>query len=323
MGQTVLTVLPILGIVVVIVATLLFFASRYRRCPSDQILVVYGKIKGEGSAKCIHGGGTFVWPLIQECQFLPLTPMTIGIDLKNALSMQNIRIDVPSAFTVGISTNESIMGNAAERLLGLGQKAMEEMAGEIIFGQLRLTVASMTIEEINKDREKFLEEVRKNVEPELEKIGLYLINVNITDITDESGYIRAIGQKAAATAINQANIDVAEEDKKGAIGTAEADKEKEINVANAHAESAKGQKKAESSQRIVVQQQEALAIKGEADAHADAAKGQKTAEADQRVHVQQKEAEAIEGENIAKATIAEAEAGLGADPSPRLRAQPL
>src|SRR5690606_4001603 len=129
---------------------------------------------------------------IQESAFLSLTPLTIGIPLANALSLQNIRINVPSTFTVGISTAPEIMANAAERLLGLPSTAIEEMAKEIIFGQLRLTVASLTIEQINQDREKFLESIRKNVEPELNKIGLYLINVNITDITDASGYIDSI-----------------------------------------------------------------------------------------------------------------------------------
>ena len=100
------------------------------------------------------------------------------------------------------------------------------MAKEIIFGQLRLTVASLTIEQINQDRESFLESIRKNVEPELNKIGLYLINVNITDITDESDYIDSIGKKAAAEAINQAKVDVAEQEKHGAIGEAEASREK-------------------------------------------------------------------------------------------------
>ena len=102
-----------------VVMMLLFLASRYKRCPSDKILVVYGKV-GEGqSSRCIHGGGALIIPLVQDFQYLALTPLTINIDLKNALSMQNIRINVPSTFTVGISVTPSIMNNAAERLLGL------------------------------------------------------------------------------------------------------------------------------------------------------------------------------------------------------------
>ena len=329
-----LWVMVIVAFAVLVVSLLMFLASRYKRCPSDRILVIYGKVGGEQSSRCIHGGGAFVWPLIQDYAYLSLTPMTISIPLQNALSMQNIRINVPSTFTVGISTDGGIMMNAAERLLRLVSQEIEAMAREIIFGQLRLTVASLTIEQINQDRESFLTSIRKNVEPELNKIGLYLINVNITDITDISDYIESIGKKASSEAINRAAIDVAEQEKLGAIGKAEANREKEIRVAENMAAAEKGKKKADADRRIFVQQQEASAVIGEtvalrekdvkvaenvaqkdikvAENVAAAEKGKKTAEADRRVYVQQQEAQAVIGENKAKADIAAAEAELAA-----------
>ncbi len=314
-------ILPIVALFVLVMFSIVFLATRYKRCPSDKILVVYGKVGAGQSARCIHGGGAFIWPLIQDYSYMTLTPMTIAIPLQKALSLQNIRINVPSTFTIGISTEESIMYNAAERMLGLAQEDVENMAKEIIFGQLRLTVASLTIEQINQDREKFLDAIRRNVSPELNKVGLYLINVNITDITDESGYIDSIGKKAASEALNQAKIDVAEQDKKGAIGEAEATREKSIKVAQNVAESEKGRKQAEADKRVYVQQQETLATIGEAEATRDlqikvaenkatSDKGQKKAEADRRVFVEQQEAEAIAGENLAKANIAAANAEL-------------
>jgi flotillin len=223
--------------VFILLTMLMFLAARYKRCPSDKILVVFGKVGVGQSARCIHGGGAFIWPLIQDYSYMSLTPISIGIPLQKALSLQNIRINVPSTFTVGVSTEEAIMYNAAERLLNLPQDDVESMAKEIIFGQLRLTVASLTIEQINQDREKFLEAIRRNVAPELNKVGLYLINVNITDITDESGYIDSIGKKAASEALNQAKIDVAEQEKKGTIGEADAVRERTIRVAQNVAES--------------------------------------------------------------------------------------
>jgi len=292
-----LMMFPIFLLILIVLFMFAYLAKRYKRCPSDQILVVYGKVGTGRSARCIHGGGTMVWPIIQNYAFLGLTPMTIGIPLKNALSMQNIRIDVPSTFTVGISVDPATMNNAAERLLHLGSKAIEQMAGEIIFGQLRLTVASLTIEQINQDRESFLEAIRKNVEPELNKVGLYLINVNITDITDESNYIESIGKKAAAEAINRAKVDVAEQEKSGAIGEAEAVREREIRVAENLAASEKGKKKAEADQRIFVQGQEAEAVAGEntAKAHIAATNAElatKEAEAMQRGEVAKRQAQA-------------------------------
>ncbi len=311
----------IIAFLILVFITLMFLASRYKRCPSDKILVIYGKVGQDQSAECIHGGGTLVWPLIQDYAYMDLTPMTINIPLQNALSFQNIRINVPSTFTVGVSTEPGIMNNAAERLLNLPPEDIEEMAKEIIFGQLRLTVASLTIEQINQDREKFLEEIRTNVAPELNKIGLYLINVNITDITDSSDYIESIGKKAAAEAINQAKVDVAEQDKHGEIGQAVATKEREIKVAENIAEAEKGKKKAEAERRVYVQQQETSATIGEAEANrekeikvaeneAESVKGKKKAEADKRIYVQEQEASAVAGENTAKADIAESEAVL-------------
>ena len=261
--------LPVVSFVFVIFITIAFLATRYKRCPSDKILVVYGKVGKGQSALCIHGGGAFIWPLIQDYTYMSLTPLSIPIPLTKALSLQNIRINVPSTFTVGVSTEESIMNNAAERLLNLDQDAVESMAREIIFGQLRLTVASLTIEQINQDREKFLDAIRRNVAPELNKIGLYLINVNITDITDESGYIESIGKKAASEAINQAKVDVSDQDRKGSVGESEQVRERTIKVAQNVAESEKGKKQAEADQRIYIQQQEALATIGEAEANRD------------------------------------------------------
>lgn len=236
-------------IVLIVMTTLIVILSRYRKCPSDKILVIYGKVGtaqdgSQRSAKCIHGGAAFIWPVIQAYEYLDLTPMSIQVDLRNALSKQNIRVDVPSRFTVGISTENGVMQNAAERLLGIKIDEIKQIAEDIIFGQMRLIIATMDIEEINSDRDKFLEAVSSNVETELKKIGLRLINVNVTDITDESGYIVALGQEAAAKAINDAKISVAEANRVGAIGSAEADRDMRISVSKSDSEAITGENEA-------------------------------------------------------------------------------
>lgn len=231
----------VIGFLFFLFSTAFFLAKLYRRCPSNKVLVVYGRVGLNKTVQCYHGGGTFVWPLIQGYAFLDLTPRTIHIPLKGALSHQNIRVNVPSTFTVAIGLTSEIMNNAAIRLLELGQKEIESMATEIIIGQLRLTVASLRIEEINQDREMFLEAIKKNIEPELHKIGLTLLNVNITDITDESEYIESIGKKASSMAVNQAKVDVAEQEKQGDIGKALAEKDRRVSVASYNAEAVKGE----------------------------------------------------------------------------------
>ncbi len=224
--------------------TLIFIASRYRRCPSDRILVVYGKVGGQKSANCFHGGACFVWPVIQDYSYLSLTPIPIDIQLRGALSQQNIRVNTPSTFTVGISTEPGVMGNAAERLLGQTMEQIQELAKDIIFGQMRVVIATMPIEEINADRDKLIANIANGVEVELRKVGLRLINVNVQDITDESGYIDALGREAAARAINEAKVKVSQQERDGDIGAAEADREKRISVAAAQANAVQGENEA-------------------------------------------------------------------------------
>lgn len=285
----------------------LFLASRYKRCPSDKVLVIYGRVEKGKSSRTMHGGGSFVWPLIQDFSYLSLTPITINIPLENALSLQNIRIHVPSTFTVGVSTSPDIMTNAAERILHLTQDKIEDMCKEIIFGQLRLTVASLTIEQINQDRESFLEAIRHNVEPELNKIGLHLINVNITDITDESDYIASIGKKAAAEAINRAKVDVAEQEKIGAIGEAQAVREREVKVAEEMAQAEIGRKTADANQRIKVQEREASAVQGENTANANIAEYNAELEVKRAAALQQGEVARFEAQVAIQKALYKAE----------------
>lgn len=311
--------------VVIVFALLMGILSRYRKCPSDKILVIYGKVGSDKngqarSAKCVHGGAAFIMPIIQSYQFMDLTPISINVDLKNALSKQNIRVDVPSRFTVGISTEPGIMQNAAERLLGLRMNEIQELAKDIIFGQLRLVVATMEIEEINNDRDKFLVAVSNNVEIELKNIGLRLINVNVTDINDESGYIEALGKEAAARAINDAKKSVAEKDRDGEIGQANAQRDQRIQVAAANALAIKG----ENESKIEVAQSEALRREKEAESMrlATAAEAVQAAKAKEEAYIAQQQAEqtraALEtatqqADVIVKAKIAKEQAEIEAE----------
>jgi flotillin len=326
----------------------LFIANRYKRCPSNKILVIYGRVGTGRSATTVHGGGKLVWPIVHDYAFLSLEPIQIEVPLKDALSSENIRVNVPSIFTVAIGTEPETMQNAAIRLLGLNGQQVKKQAEDIIFGQLRQVIASMKIEDINRDREQFLHNIQTSLEPELRKIGLVLINVNITDITDESGYIEAIGKKAASEAIQKARGDVAEEEKRGEIRVVAAERDKMIQVADAQREQEIGIRTAErektvrvaelskeeeygkqkalfeqetlvadanKEKRIAVADANADAYKGEAEADAEVAEAQATlqvkkADAYERAKTREKEAEAsvLEAQNRAMAQAALAEA---------------
>ena len=258
-------IVAIIILVAFLLGTIVWLFSRYKMCPSDKILIVYGNVGAGRSAKCIHGGATFIMPIVQSYAFMDLNPINIDVPLKGALSSQNIRVDVPSSFIVGISTQPEIMQNAASRLLGRTRQDIRDLASEIIMGQMRVVIASLTIEEINADREKLIKGITGGVDVELHKVGLYLINANITDIRDASGYIAALGQEAAARAINDAMIKVAEETRRGEIGKAEALRDQTVQVAMANAAAVEGNneaqmKVADSNARLKVRQAEAARI---------------------------------------------------------------
>jgi flotillin len=287
-----LTMIVVLFVFVVLVT----FFRRYKRCPSDRILVVYGKVGG-GSAKCIHGGAAFIWPVFQDYSFMDLTPISIEVNLTNALSKQNIRVDVPSRFTVGVATEPGVMENAAERLLGLVRQDIYALAHDIIVGQMRLVVAMMDIEEINTNRDKFLSNVSHNVETELKKIGLKLINVNFTDIRDESGYISALGKEAAAKAINEAKIRVAEQERIGDIGKTEEEKTRDIKVAEMVRDR-------DTQVAVTIKDKEVLI----AGAKRDEQIGKVEAERDTRIKSAEANALAVKGENQSKIAVANSDA---------------
>lgn len=311
----------------------MLLANRYKRCPSNRILVIFGKT-GQGNAvKCVHGGATFVIPLLQDYDYLNLEPIQIEIPLRGALSSENIRVNVPSVFTVAVGTTPEVMNNAAIRLLGLKRTDVEKQAQEIIFGQLRQVIASMRIEDINKDRDTFLSHIQNSLEPELKKIGLVLINVNITDITDESGYIDAIGQKAASQAIQQARGDVADQERMGETRVAEANRDKLIQISNATKERDIGVRDADREKAIRLQELEKdreigmrAATRDQAIRLAEMDKERqiaeqtagfereaqvKLAEREMRIKTAEANAMAIEGENLSQAKIAASKAELG------------
>jgi len=292
------TIILFFVLALVVLGLFLTLVSRYRRCPSNRIMVVYGRT-GKGAAKTIHGGAAFVWPLIQDYAYLSLEPFVVPIDLDNALSNENIRVSVPTTVTAAISTQPTLMANAAVRLLGLSQEEIRSQAQDIILGQMRAVIATMAIQEINRDRQSFMALVNEAVSGELEKVGLEVINVNIRDIDDESGYIQAIGKKAAAEAVNQALIDVAEQEKLGQTGVAERQRDRRRAVAAAEAAAEIGEKQAERDRRRVVAGFDAEAVEAEAQNNAKKA----GYEAEMRVAQEEARRKAEEAARVADGRI--------------------
>ena len=114
------------------ISVIVLMAKRFKRCPSNRAMVIYGKVGEHDTARCIHGGAAFIWPLIQDYAYLSLEPIQIDVPLRDALSMENIRVNVPSVFTVAVGTEPTLMHNAAIRLLGLDNNQIKKQAEDII-----------------------------------------------------------------------------------------------------------------------------------------------------------------------------------------------
>ena len=281
-------------LVVVVLLGIIGVLSRYRKCKSDEVLVVYGKTGGTKSAKLYHGGAAFVWPIIQGYDFLSMKPMQIDCKLTGAISAQNIRVDVPTTITVAISTDPEVMQNAAERMLGLSMDDKQNLITDVVYGQMRLVIADMTIEELNSDRDKFLAKVKDNIDTELRKFGLYLMNINISDIRDAANYIVNLGkeaeskaQNAESKAQNEAQANIEEQEKLGAIKIANQIKERETRVAETRKDQEVAIAATRKEQEISVAQTDKERVSQVAQANAEKESQVARAEAEKNINVEQ------------------------------------
>jgi flotillin len=323
-----MNLLSIIGVLIfVILLTIVGILSRYRKCKSDEILVIYGKTGGNKSSKCIQGGAAFVIPVLQGYAYMSLKPLQFECNLQKALSSQNIRVDVPTTVTVGISTEPDVMQSAAERILGLGRNEIEDLVKDIVYGQMRTIIADMTIEKLNADRDEFLMKAKGLIDTELRKIGLYLININITDIRDEAGYIVQLGKKDQAKAINQANIEIANAEREGETKVAEqlkiknsviaeTKKDEQIAIANAQRDQSISVAQAESERDSKVA--EAMKDRDISVANYDSQARIGEIEATKKVTVSNAELEVIRAESQGKALSADERAKAEIDKNKEL-----
>ena len=176
------------------------FATHYKKCPSDKILVIYGKTTGGRFSRCIHGGSAFVWPLIQDYQFLDLTPISIDIKLEGISTLEDIQLDLSSIFTVSVSPEPGVKENAAERLLGLTLNDIQHIAEDIIRTHMPPVIAAMTFEELNAATDKQTREIDRRlyqahgVAAHLTGVGVRLITFIISDVSVSPGQDPNVGK---------------------------------------------------------------------------------------------------------------------------------
>ena len=300
----------ICAVVALVVISTFVVLSRYRKCRPDEILIKYGRTGKDGAAKIITGGGAFIWPIIHSYATMSLRPVQLQLDIKEAAAKGMIRTNVPTNISVVISNEPDLQQIAVKRLLGMSDQELRELIKETIYGQVRMVIARMSVEELNGNRDKFSQEVEINVNNELKKYGLELKTINIQDIRDNAKIIDNLGEQAKAEADKIAQVNIATQKREKMIQVAEQQRIEEATVANTNKEKEIAIAETEKDRDTAIA--EAERDRETAVAKAQAEKEASIAEAEAKRDV--RNAEAIKtaklGENKAAEEIAKSQAEL-------------
>lgn len=154
---------------------------RYKRCPADKVLVVSGKTASGASSEIHKGGGTFVWPVIQEYAFLSLRPFTVKVSIRDAVNEDNHKTSITIKLIAAVGESDALLEKAAARLLSMETHQIAALTENIATGQIRLLIRGMTDEEIHLHHDKLIETLYGSIGDELQKVGLQLINVDLLE----------------------------------------------------------------------------------------------------------------------------------------------
>ena len=189
-------------------AWVVMLATRFKRCPSNKLLVVYGQGVPDG-LQVQHGGARLVWPLIQGYAFLSLEPLTVELPTAAVFTRESIRATIRGNFGMAIGTAPALMRAAAERLLGLDDAALRRIGEEESAAALRELAGQLAIEMIFRDRDRFGEELHLMLDGRLARYGMKVISVRIGEISDDGGVIAALEQETRERLEGRAREDAA------------------------------------------------------------------------------------------------------------------
>jgi len=157
--------------------------------------------------RSVSGGRTLRIPIIETVQWVSLETFPIEISVKNAFSKKNIPLNVEAIANVKIASEpRTTFNNAVERLLEKTEGEIQSMAKDTLMGNLRGVLATLTPEEVNEDRLGFAKALAEDAGEDLAALGFHLDVLKIQNVSDERGYLEAIGRRKAAEAVREAEI---------------------------------------------------------------------------------------------------------------------
>lgn len=233
MSVEMIIIIGILLLVLVLVALVVLYASRYKKVPPDKAMVVYGK----RGFKVITGGAKFIVPIIESYEFLPLDVRTLDVNVQEIVtdvSRSGAKVNIKSVAQVKVSGDRNVLNTAAEHLLHKTDHEINEIAMKTLEGHVRGVCATLTVEEINSDRDMVATKIQNMAGNDLMNMGIAIRSFVIRDLDDSYGYLEALGIKRTEEVKRDARIGKANANREATIQEAKAAQQGE--QANADAE---------------------------------------------------------------------------------------
>ena len=217
------------------------FLSRYRKVGPNEALIISGGRGERGRGfRIVRGGGTFIYPFLEDSQKLSLEVMTIHVHTPEVYTVHGVPVQVDGIAQIKVdSSDESLIATAAEQFLGRSTEDIKNVALQTVEGHLRAILGTMEVEDIYKDREQFAANVAKVSATDCKNMGLKIVSFTLRDIKDSHGYLDALGKPRLAEikreaavkesmALSEAQIAQAEANRNANIRSAQAKKDGDI-----------------------------------------------------------------------------------------------
>jgi flotillin len=241
--------LPVIAVVVIFAffAGMVLISRNYIKVSPNAVAVLSGRRRKLADGKVVgyrmvRGGAALRIPLLEKVEYLHLNVMTIPLEIKRAYTLKGVPVSVKAVANVKIRGDETSLQAAAERFLGMTHVEVQKVIFQTLEGHLRSILGTLTVEEVNSDRQSFAQKLTSEAAADLEKMGLGVDVLTIQEISDEEEYLNALGKRRTAEVKRDATIGEAEATRDSKIKSALALQEGERAKFQADAEIAQAQR---------------------------------------------------------------------------------
>jgi flotillin len=241
--------LPLLALAIIIsfLAGFFLISRNYIKVSPNAVAVLSGRKRklGDGRVvgyRMVRGGAALRIPLLEKVEYLHLNVMTIPLEIKRAYTLKGVPVSVKAVANVKIRGDETSLQAAAERFLGMTHVEVQKVIFQTLEGHLRSILGTLTVEEVNSDRQSFAQKLTSEAAVDLEKMGIGVDVLTIQEISDDEEYLNALGKRRTAEVKRDATIGEAEAHRDAKIKSAQALQEGERAKYQADAEIAQAQR---------------------------------------------------------------------------------